>query len=180
MKTMNNVKKLALPVILLLLSASAWCQKTTPDELRLRVGGAATALGFIQHGGTGPSLIIGGEWARRFKKHSELTVSLLYSNLWAELSHDDPDGTRKKDNAMMLTIPVNYRFNYQYFYLTGGVYLDLGPGGITAGPGVGLGFDFPIVSKLYAGIYGNGRIGVGLGAIIKANAGINLSYRFSL
>jgi hypothetical protein len=43
-----------------------------------------------------------------------------------------------------------------------------------------LGFDIPIVKSLYAGIYGNARVGFGLGAMVNANAIANLSYRFQL
>jgi hypothetical protein len=166
-------------VISLLLSSSAWCQ-TTPKELRLHVGGGTSMLGVIQNGVSGPSFNVGAEWVNPLRKNGAVTFGVFISGVMGELSHHDDIGSSKKGIMPMITAPLKYKFIIgKYFYLDGGVYFDIGPG-VVIGPGVGLGFDFPIVKSLYVGFYGNARLGVGIGAMVNANAIANLSYRFSL
>ncbi|MDR0895885.1 MAG: hypothetical protein LBN06_11405 [Prevotellaceae bacterium] len=179
MKARHKSKYLLLLVILLFLPISAWCQ-TKSKELHIRAGGGASLLAVIQNGDSGPSFNIGAEWVNQLSKNGRLTFGAFISGVKGDFNHDDDPSLSQKKVAGMITFPLKYKFLIgEYAYLDGGAYLDIGPG-IVIGPGVGLGFDFPIVKKLYVGIYGNARLGIGIGAMLNTNAIATLSYRFSL
>ncbi|MDR0977308.1 MAG: hypothetical protein LBL78_06110 [Prevotellaceae bacterium] len=178
MKATNELKKLSLLVILLLLSAFAWCQTESDKMLYLRAGGGASMLGVMQGGGSGPSLSVGAEWVNPVRKYGEVTVGVFLSGVRGHV-HNNMDKSKKKIWGM-LTVPVKYKLLLgEFIYLDGGAYFDIGPG-VVIGPGIGFGFDVPIVKSLYAGVYGNARVGLGLGAMVNTNAIANLSYRFKL